>query len=123
VLRVCFDSGPFASAGWVRPPSIYQKVENMPLDSPVLVTCVQLLVTVAVASLACIAISPSLYNYYESKSDLCVLIAVPGLCLTASIAACVPFYSSLSLTQSDLTFICRHLSLFMLKIELDQHLR
>ncbi|KAF8472961.1 hypothetical protein DFH94DRAFT_145679 [Russula ochroleuca] len=45
------------------------------------------LVTVAVASLACIAISPSLYNYYESKSDLCVLIAVPGLCLTASIAA------------------------------------
>ncbi|KAI0268008.1 hypothetical protein BGY98DRAFT_925271, partial [Russula aff. rugulosa BPL654] len=42
---------------------------------------------IAVASLACIAISPSLYEYYESKSDLSILIAVPGLCLTASVAA------------------------------------
>ncbi|KAN0116339.1 hypothetical protein V8E52_005958 [Russula decolorans] len=45
------------------------------------------LVAIAVASLACIAISPSLYDYYESKADLSILIAVPGLCLTASIAA------------------------------------
>lgn len=45
------------------------------------------LVAIAIASLACIAISPSLYDYYESKSDLSILIAVPGLCLTASIAA------------------------------------
>ncbi|KAF8494589.1 hypothetical protein F5888DRAFT_629662 [Russula emetica] len=45
------------------------------------------LVAIAVASLACISISPSLYDYYESKSDLSILIVVPGLCLTASIAA------------------------------------
>ena len=94
----------------------------MPLDSPVRATCVQLLVAIAVASLACIAISPSLYDYYESKSDLSVLIVVPALCLTASIAAWVPLYSSLSLARSDFSFICRHRSLFM-SSELDQLLR
>ena len=40
-------------------------------------------------SLVCIAISLSLYEYYEPKSDLGVLIAVPALCLTASSTACV----------------------------------
>ncbi|KAH9988432.1 hypothetical protein BJV74DRAFT_463248 [Russula compacta] len=42
------------------------------------------LVVVAILSLVCIAISLSLYHYYEPKSDLCVLVAVPGLCLVAS---------------------------------------
>ena len=48
-----------------------------------------LLAVIAFVSLVCIAISLSLYKYYEPKSDLGVLIAVPALCLTASSTACV----------------------------------
>ena len=84
--------------------NLYQKVKNMPLGSRVRATCVQS-VAIAVVSLACIAISPSLYGYYQSKSDLCVLIAIPGLSLTASITAYVPLYSGPSLARSELTFI------------------
>ncbi len=80
----------------------------MPLGSPVRATCI-CLVAVAVASLACITVSLSLFDYYETKSDLSVLIVVPGLCLTVSIAACV-------------SLCCRRLSLFILELELDQHL-
>jgi hypothetical protein len=75
---------------------------NIPFGSLIRATCVQL-VAIAVASLACIAISPSFYDYYESKSDLSVLIAVPTLCLTASISACVHYWSSLA--RSDRTFV------------------
>ncbi|KAI9452228.1 hypothetical protein BJY52DRAFT_1124540, partial [Lactarius psammicola] len=41
----------------------------------------------ALASALCIVLSLSFYKHYDPKSDLCVLIAVPGLCLVASVTA------------------------------------
>ncbi|KAI0301024.1 hypothetical protein B0F90DRAFT_1817309 [Multifurca ochricompacta] len=41
----------------------------------------------ALVSLMCIILSLSLYEHYDPKTDLCVLIAVPGLCLTTSVIA------------------------------------
>ncbi|KAI0288505.1 hypothetical protein BC826DRAFT_1037322 [Russula brevipes] len=65
------------------------------------------LVATAVLSFVCIAISLSLYGYYEPKSDLAVLVGVPGLCLTASTTACVQLDPCFLLRRSHLTFISR----------------
>ena len=60
-----------------------------------------LLAVMASISFICIAISLSLYKYYEPKSDLGVLLAVPALCLTASSTACVwlNLHRTLNLSQ------------------------
>jgi hypothetical protein len=67
-------------------------ISKVPEEYPCLystfATCA-LLVVIAVVSLVCIALSLSLHEYYEPKSDLGVLVAVPGLCLTASTMAYV----------------------------------
>ncbi|KAN0138432.1 hypothetical protein V8E53_003895 [Lactarius tabidus] len=41
----------------------------------------------ALASALCIVLSLSFYEHYDPKTDLCVLIAVPGLCLVVSATA------------------------------------
>ncbi|KAH9164228.1 hypothetical protein EDB89DRAFT_443329 [Lactarius sanguifluus] len=41
----------------------------------------------ALASALCIMLSLSFYKHYDPKTDLCILIAVPGLCLVASVTA------------------------------------
>lgn len=45
-----------------------------------------LAITTLVSTL-CIVLSLSFYEHYDPKSDLCVLVAVPGLCLVASVTA------------------------------------
>jgi hypothetical protein len=45
----------------------------------------------ALASALCIVLSLSFYEHYDPKTDLCVLIAVPGLCLVVSATACASF--------------------------------
>ncbi|KAH9034149.1 hypothetical protein EDB84DRAFT_78026 [Lactarius hengduanensis] len=45
------------------------------------------LAIMALASALCIMLSLSFYKHYDPKTDLCVLIAVPGLCLVASVTA------------------------------------
>ncbi|KAI0250300.1 hypothetical protein BJV78DRAFT_1155139 [Lactifluus subvellereus] len=66
------------------------------------------LVVIAVVSLTCIALSLSLYEHYDPKADLCVLVTVPGLCLTASMAAIFAkrvFHSARVLTSVTLECI------------------
>ncbi|KAF8265533.1 hypothetical protein EI94DRAFT_317896 [Lactarius quietus] len=45
------------------------------------------LAIIALASALCIVLSLCFYEHYDPKSDLCVLIAVPGLCLVVSVTA------------------------------------
>jgi hypothetical protein len=89
LVEVCFDFELFANGGWVRVPRFLsvQYLKNHGLSTyPICATCA-LSVVIAVVSLVCIALSLSLYDYYQPKSDLGVLVAVPGLCLTASTMA------------------------------------
>ncbi|KAI0058104.1 hypothetical protein BV25DRAFT_1994530 [Artomyces pyxidatus] len=45
------------------------------------------LASIALTSLACIVVSLSLYGRYNPKADVCVLVAVPALCLMTSLSA------------------------------------
>ena len=60
--------------------------------------------TTALASALCIVLSLSFYEHYDPKSDLCVLIAVPGLCLVVSVTA----YASQPSLSVDLIFRFTH---------------
>jgi hypothetical protein len=62
------------------------------------------LVVTALISLACIALSLSLYKHYNTKTDLCILVIFPALCSTVSITACVHHYWSFPLLGSDFHF-------------------
>ena len=63
-----------------------------------------LLVVTALISLACIALSLSLYEHYNAKTDLCVLVIFPALCFTVSITAYVHRYWNFVLLGSDFPF-------------------
>ncbi|KAH8996491.1 hypothetical protein EDB86DRAFT_1004360 [Lactarius hatsudake] len=59
----------------------------------------------ALASALCILLSLSFYKHYDPKTDLCVLIAVPGLCLVASVTACVSSSNLLSVLHLICVFV------------------
>lgn len=77
----------------------YGRADGCP-NSPLFVVREKKAIT-ALASALCIVLSLSFYRDYDPKSDMCVLIAVPGLCLVVSVTACASLPNLPSVYRSN----------------------